>query len=269
VAGEPLAAGPAPAPAPGPVLLIDDDPTLLEALSRILVRDGFEARTAQNGLEGLRMARECRPSLIVLDVMMPLMDGWEVLKAFKADPALASIPVVMLTILDQVERGLALGAAEFLFKPIDRAQLSGVLQKFRVQGAVPRILVVGGDGPVHDTLQKLQALEGWESRPVPAGAGAAEILAQPVPGLVLLDLEAPGLEASAFLAGKQRNPGWAEVPVIAVSARDLSRAEREELGRNQVAAVLNKGHYTGDDLFEEVQRALRRGVGPSRERGRP
>ncbi|WP_306591176.1 ATP-binding protein [Geothrix sp. 21YS21S-4] len=130
---EPAATGPVLSPMAGPVLLVDDDPTLLEALARLLVRGGVDVRTAQNGREGLRAARECRPSLVVLDVMMPTMDGWEVLRAFKEDLALAAIPVVMLTILDQVERGLALGASEFLFKPIDRAQLMGVVEKYRAR----------------------------------------------------------------------------------------------------------------------------------------
>jgi signal transduction histidine kinase len=113
------------------MLVIDDDPSVCELMTRLCGKEGYEVVTAGTGEEGLKLAREKRPNLITLDVMMPGMDGWTVLKTLKADPQLSSIPVVMMTIADDRARGLALGAADYLVKPVDRNRLAGVLEAHR------------------------------------------------------------------------------------------------------------------------------------------
>ena len=113
------------------MLVIDDDPSVCELMTRLCGKEGYEVLTAGNGEEGLKLAREKRPNLITLDVVMPGMDGWTVLKTLKADPQLSSIPVVMMTIADDRARGLALGAADYLVKPVDRIRLAGVLEAHR------------------------------------------------------------------------------------------------------------------------------------------
>jgi CheY-like chemotaxis protein len=123
--------------APRRMLVIDDDPSVCELMTRLCGKEGYEVVTARNGEEGLKLAREKRPSLITLDVVMPGMDGWAVLKTLKADPQLSEIPVVMITIADDRERGMALGAADYLVKPVDRNRLAGVLEAHRSGGAAP------------------------------------------------------------------------------------------------------------------------------------
>ena len=252
---------PSPAPIQGPILLIDDDPSLLKALSRLLVLDGHEVLTASDGTEGLRLAAASHPGLIVLDVMMPHMDGWAVLKALKGDPALAPIPVVMLTILDEAQKGLALGAVDYLFKPIDRAQLANAMKKFRPSGSLARVLVVEDDIPTQEAVQRSLLSEGWESWPAMDGFAAIDYLHKETPSLILLDLMLPGMDGFSFLAEKQQNPQWVAIPVIVVTARDLSEKERDRLRQAQVAAVLQKGLYSKGELMEEVRRAVQRGLG--------
>jgi signal transduction histidine kinase/CheY-like chemotaxis protein len=265
---------PGPVPAPrgpggrGQVLLIDDDPHLLEALTRILARDGFGVVAAQDGLEGLRLARLDPPDLVVLDVMMPRMDGWAVLKAFKGDPLLADIPVVMLSILEEAERGLALGAIDYLYKPVDRAQLTRVLARHRPAQPPFRILVVEDDVPTQHAVQRLLLSEGWESWPALDGREALQRMEPEAPGVVLLDLMMPGMDGFEFLAEKQRRPAWADIPVVVLTARDLTPAERERLRAAQVSAVLQKGLYTRGELVEEIRKAVRRGL-PLEGRGHP
>jgi len=124
----------APAAAQAPrqrMLVIDDDPSVCELMTRLCGKEGYEVVTAATGEEGLKLAREKQPNLITLDVMMPGMDGWAVLKTLKADPQLSAIPVVMITIADERQRGLALGAADYLVKPVDRNRLAGVLEAHR------------------------------------------------------------------------------------------------------------------------------------------
>ena len=124
----------APAAAQAPrqrMLVIDDDPSVCELMTRLCGKEGYEVVTAATGEEGLKLAREKQPNLITLDVMMPGIDGWTVLKTLKADPQLSAIPVVMITIADDRQRGLALGAADYLVKPVDRNRLAGVLEAYR------------------------------------------------------------------------------------------------------------------------------------------
>ena len=113
------------------MLVIDDDPSVCELMTRVCGKEGFDVVTACDGEEGLKLARENRPDLITLDVMMPGMDGWSVLKALKEDGELRGIPVVMITVADEKERGFALGASDYLVKPVDRGRLAGVLEAHR------------------------------------------------------------------------------------------------------------------------------------------
>ena len=115
----------------GTVLVVDDDPSVRNLLGRFLSREGFQVETAPDGAAGLRRARELIPDVITLDVLMPGMDGWAVLSALKDDPALAEIPVVMLSVVDEKHLGFALGAAEYLTKPIERERLADVLRKYQ------------------------------------------------------------------------------------------------------------------------------------------
>jgi PAS domain S-box-containing protein len=114
-----------------PVLVIDDDPTVHDLIKRFLGRQGFRVISASSGEEGLKLAREQRPDVIVLDVQMPSMDGWTVLQALKADAELKDIPVVVLTMMDQKNIGYSLGAADYLMKPVDRERMTSVLKKYR------------------------------------------------------------------------------------------------------------------------------------------
>ena len=151
-------------PGVGTVLVIDDDPAVRDLMQRFLTREGFRVVTAPGGEEGLRLARELRPDAITLDVMMPGMDGWAVLSALKADPDVADIPVVMLTIVDDRNLGYALGAADYLTKPIDRERLVTVLKQHRRD--VP-VLVVDDDAALRQLLRRMlepRATRWWRRR---------------------------------------------------------------------------------------------------------
>ena len=162
-------------PGPPTILVVDDDPTVRELIERHLTREGFPVVTANGGQEGLRLARELHPAAITLDVMMPDLDGWTVLAAIKGDPELADIPVILVSIVDEKNRGYALGATDYMVKPVDRERLSGVLRN--ICGAVGRqVLLVDDD----DTMRRGDAAgarEGWlagrRGRERPGGAGAA------------------------------------------------------------------------------------------------
>ena len=127
------------------MLVIDDDPVQRDLMQRFLSKEGFCVRTAAGGEAGLRLARQLRPVAITLDVMMPDMDGWSVLSALKADAALRDIPVIMLTMVDDPERGFTLGAADYATKPVDRARLSQILKKYTCPHPPCPVLLVEDD----------------------------------------------------------------------------------------------------------------------------
>jgi DNA-binding response OmpR family regulator len=143
------------------VLIIDDDPATRDLLQRFLRKEGFGVYSVSSGQEGLRLAKDVRPTAITLDVMMPGMDGWAVLSALKGDPDLADIPVIMLTLLDDRSIGYALGASDYLIKPIDPSRLSAVLNKFRRESPPVPVLVVDDDPTHRAMVRRMLEKEGY------------------------------------------------------------------------------------------------------------
>ena len=187
----------------GRVLVIDDDEVIQNLMASFLNKEGYQVSIGRGGEEGLALARELRPDVITLDVAMPGMDGWSVLTALKADPELAGIPVIMLTMIEERSVGYALGAAEYLTKPIERDRLSHVLQKY-VRFRHRPVLVVDDDPDTRSLLESSLKKDGWNVQVAENGRVALEritsgIGSSIVPGLVLLDLMMPELDGLTFL----------------------------------------------------------------------
>ena len=234
----------------GTVLVIDDEPAVHEILVRTLAKYGFHVERALSGEEGLRLARKLHPRIITLDVMMPGMDGWSVLSALKSDPDLAEIPVIMLTIVDNKNLGYSLGAAEYLTKPIDRERLTSVLLRYRGE-MKNKALVVEDDLASREVLVRLLKNDGWLVAEAGNGIEALVELGRDRPGVVLLDLMMPEMDGFEFLEEINRHPEWKSIPVIVVTARELSSEDRQRLN-GHVSRVLQKGLYTRDELMEQI-----------------
>ena len=239
------------------VLVIDDDETVRDLMRRVLSREGFDVVTASDGQEGLALARELRPSVITLDVMMHEMDGWSVLQAIRADPALADIPVVMLSILDEKQRGFALGASAYLTKPVDRARLAAALEPFKAKGANQRALVVEDDEPTREMMRRLLIGEGWMVGAARNGRDALARLTEDTPHLILLDLLMPEMDGFEFLAKLRERPEWEFIPVIIITAADLTAEQRRHL-QGGVEHILQKAAYGQDELLVEIRRIIGR-----------
>jgi PAS domain S-box-containing protein len=237
-----IARAPEAAPA-GTVLVIDDDATARELVARSLEREGFRVVGAASGVTGLEVARALRPDVITLDVMMPGMDGWAVLAALKSDPALAEIPVVMLSVADEQRLGFALGASEYLTKPIERERLAAVLRKYgsRAGGAAGHVLVVEDDAGVRAVLRRALEGEGWSVSEAEHGRAALERMAQRVPDLVLLDLMMPEMNGFEFLEAVRERAAWRGVPVVVITAKDLTEEERRRLNGDVERVVVKRG----------------------------
>jgi signal transduction histidine kinase/CheY-like chemotaxis protein/HAMP domain-containing protein len=232
------------------VLVIDDDATVRDLMRRYLSREGFDVVTAAGGREGLEFARELHPSVITLDVFMPDMDGWSVLQAIKQDAELSRIPVVMMTISDEKQKGITLGASGYLTKPVDRAQLAQLLDRFKT--AMPRALVVEDNLTDRDMMRRLLVGEGWEVIVASNGREALDRLKSENPNLILLDLMMPEMDGFEFLAEFRKTPKFASTPVIVVTAADLSREDRRRLDGG-VEHILQKAAPSREDFLRQIR----------------
>jgi signal transduction histidine kinase/DNA-binding response OmpR family regulator len=237
------------------VLVVDDDATARELIAEQLKAEGFSVVTAAGGLEGLKLAKDLRPMVITLDVMMPDLDGWSVLAALRQDPDLAEIPVIMITILDEHRRGVALGAAGYLTKPIDRERLHRMVSRFRVSARPTRVLLVDDDKDQRDRLRGWLDGEQWVVQETADGREALKRLQADKPDVILLDLMMPEMDGFAVVAALQKEPRWRDIPVIVITARDLDAKDRERLNSG-VQSVLVKETFRPADLVERIRRLV-------------
>jgi signal transduction histidine kinase/CheY-like chemotaxis protein len=236
------------------VLVIDDESSVRELMQRFLVKEGFRVITAASGEEGIRLARETRPDAITLDVMMPGMDGWTVLTALKADPDVADIPVIMLTIVDDKNMGYALGATDYITKPVERNRLVTVLRKHR-RGTLP-VLLVEDDAALRELVRRTLEKEGCVVTEAENGRVALDRVREALPGLILLDLLMPEMDGFEFLSELRRHDAWRGIPVILVTAKTLTAEDRQRMS-GQVQQFLEKGAYSRDALLREVRDMVR------------
>ena len=237
------------------ILAIDDDPAVLDILTRNLTREGYAVRTATNGEEGVALARTLQPRLITLDVMMPSMDGWSVLTALKADPTTFGIPVVMISIVEERQLGFALGAAEYLTKPIDRNRLMDILAKYAGSEVRQTALVVDDLPDNRTLLAALLEREGWNVLQADNGRTALQTVDHQQPSLILLDLMMPVMDGFEFLRELRQREDGRLIPVVVVTAKDLSTEEKNLL-RTSVENVIQKSTISHEDLLADIRNKI-------------
>ncbi len=257
-AARPASEGAQPARAPL-VLVIDDDSASRDLLQRSLNRDGFLVVAAAGGEEGLRLARELRPTVITLDVMMPSMDGWAVLKRLKADPDLARIPVIMLTMVDNKNLAVRLGAAEYMTKPIDRTLLVALMDKYRCGEPPCTVLLVEDDADTREMMREILMKQHWEVVEAENGHAALSRIRQSRPTLILLDLMMPRMDGFELAAALQGQPDWASIPIVVLTAKDVTTDDLMRLD-GLVEKVLHKGSNSREDIVRAVRELVSTGV---------
>ena len=237
------------------VLVIDDDAEACEIIRRFLEKDDFNVVTALSGEQGLRLAHEVHPAAITLDVVMPDMDGWSVLRALKADPVLHTIPVIILTMIDDRTRGYSLGAVDYLTKPVDRGLLHKALSRYYCAEEVCSVLLVEDDIDTREIMARTLEKASWEVSEAGNGREALDIMSDLQPRLILLDLMMPVMDGFGFLAELRARSEWQQIPVIVITAKDLTADDRERLN-GWVEEVLEKNAYSRDQLMERVSEAV-------------
>ncbi len=234
------------------ILVIDDDSAIHDLMRHYLEPKGFKVMVTADPEVGLQLAKQHHPHVIILDVIMPKIDGWSVLTQLKADAELASIPVIMATVLDNKSMGITLGATDFLIKPIQREHLDNLLKKYQETLTSKLILVVDDDQNNRDLIQKQLEKDGWEVLLAENGMKALQILNEYTPALLLLDLMMPELDGFGVIDQLRKNEQWRNIPVVIVTAKTLTEADRARLN-GYVENVLQKGNYTRQSLLQEVR----------------
>jgi CheY-like chemotaxis protein len=230
------------------VLVVDDDPNALDLLGRTLQEAGVKVVTASDGQEALNLARTLNPAAITLDVLMPGMDGWEVLRELKADPATQDIPVIMVTMTDDRALGYALGATEFLTKPVQRAQLVQLLERYAPEDSERRALVVDDKLENREVLRRALEQEGWQVSEAENGQVALERLAEQSPSLILLDLMMPVMDGFEFVMEMHKLDSSKSIPIVVVTAKDVTEEDRRRLN-GDVVGLIQRGGLDRESLL--------------------
>jgi signal transduction histidine kinase/DNA-binding response OmpR family regulator len=240
------------------VLVIDDDPDVRTLMARVLSKEGFDVILAADGDEGLALAKQLRPAAITLDVIMPGTGGWSVLTALKADPEVCDIPVVMVTMTDDRRMGYALGASDYLTKPVDPARLAGILRRHttRSEGDSAVVLVIDDDPPARQLMRRLLIKDGWSVSEAENGRAALDRLRHEHPAVIVLDLIMPEVDGFELLEILRKTPAWRTIPVVVVTAKDLSEEESRWLN-GSVSKVLSKAASRWEELLPVVREQLR------------
>lgn len=238
----------------GVVLVVDDDALARQLVRRHLETEGFSVVEAADGPTGLEKAREVQPDCVTLDVMMPGTDGWTVLTRLKSDPDLAGIPVIMLSVVDERNLGFALGASEYLTKPVERRHLASVIERYAPAGG-ETVLVVEDDPSVREVLKRSLEQDGRRVLEAENGRVALELLDDALPDLVLLDLIMPEMDGFEFLDALREQPKYRALPVVVLTAMDLTEEDRRRLNGG-VERILSKDGLDPDAALAEVRRLV-------------
>ncbi|MEP6519372.1 response regulator [Microcoleus vaginatus] len=247
------------APAVGTVLVVDDDPISRDLIQRALSRQGLHVEVAGSGEQALRLAKQLRPDAITLDVIMPGMDGWAVLSALKADPDLAEIPVILLSFVGNKSLGFALGASDYLTKPVDGKRLAALLNKYRrdqdgvaSNNLTCQILIVEDDLATREILRCVLETQGWAVTEADSGRAALDRLKVARPHLILLDLMLPEMDGFELIGELRKSHSGDPIPIVVITGKNLTPAESQQLN-GYVERVLQKGVYSCDTLLRDVR----------------
>jgi CheY-like chemotaxis protein len=243
------------------VLAIDDDPDVLALMSSRLAGSEFSVVTALGGQEGLKLAAQLRPDLITLDILMPGLDGWEVLRRLKSNPQLQHVPVVMMSIHENRALAFGMGAAECLVNPVSRERLLDVLGVYAAKGAGAPVLVVDDEADARALVRDILTAGGYRVTEAADGREALEAIARERPALVVLDLMMPELDGFEVLEHLGADPALRELPVVVLTALALGPADEARL-KAGAQLVLAKGATSTEDLLAHLVGAIRRRLTP-------
>ncbi|MBA7576034.1 Sensor histidine kinase RcsC [subsurface metagenome] len=244
------------------VLTVEDNPEAQEMLRIYLEDSGYQVIQAYTGKEAVNLAREHKLCAITLDIIMPGQDGWDVLQELKSTPETADIPVIMVSIVDNRELGLSMGAIAYLIKPVDHDELIKTLRNIERENGIKinRVLVVD-DNPADVELIAAflddPGIDGRDVLKAYGGADGIKLARKHCPDLIVLDLMMPDVDGFEVIKRLRRSKKTKDIPILIVTGKELSEEEQEFLRKN-IRHIMIKGKFTKEDLLESIKETLER-----------
>ncbi|HTY60381.1 MAG TPA: response regulator [Bacteroidota bacterium] len=236
-------------------LVIEDAPQAGELLRMHIESAGYRVEIARNGSDAVDMAKRLRPNVITLDLLLPVKDGWQVLKELKRHPLCKHIPVIIVSIIDEKSLGFSLGAVEYFVKPVNRDELVQALDRVHIlprsARQKPAVLIIDDDKAATDLIHVMLENEGYRVFKAFQGKEGVEIATRERPDLIILDLIMP--ETSGFNVAYQLKqiPATRDIPIIILTSMEIDNETQEQLG-SYVSGLMNKGAFTKKDLLREI-----------------
>jgi signal transduction histidine kinase/CheY-like chemotaxis protein len=239
------------------VLVVEDDPAAVRLLRTYLESDGYAVAVAVDGESALVAAARSAPDAIILDVLLPGMDGWELLRRLKSEERMRDIPVIIVTVVDEREVGLALGAVDYFVKPVDRKALLDRLARYqfttKVRERPVRVLTVDDDPAALAMLDAALRPEGFTVVAAHGGREALDLARDNQLDLVICDLLMPDLDGFGVVAALKSEPRTRDVPILILTAHELSASDKARLN-GKILGVVGKGAAAEEGLREWLGR---------------
>jgi signal transduction histidine kinase/CheY-like chemotaxis protein len=234
------------------VLVIDDDPIARDLLKRFLIREGFGVVASGNGQDTLLLAKQWKPIAITLDILLYKTVGWDILAQLKADPEIAAIPVIIVSIVDDKNRGFALGAADYLSKPVNPETLTAIVRKFCLDSTAGSVLIVDDDEPSRRLLRRMLERSEWKIEEAANAVDGLEKIDRSAPSLIILDLMMPEMDGFEFVERLRAQEKYRSIPIVVLTAMTMTEAEKKRLG-GHVNKIEQKTSINLTSLFSELK----------------
>ncbi|MDP9238717.1 MAG: response regulator [Chloroflexota bacterium] len=239
------------------ILLVEDDQAAIDLLTIYLSGAGFNVSVARDGEEGLAMARSLHPAGITLDISLPRLDGWDFLTQIKGDSSTADIPVIIVSMLDERGKGFALGAADYLVKPVNRDELLATLRRFTAAGrganAPCKVLAIDDEPLALELLEAILVPQGFTVLRASGGEEGMMKAEAEQPALIILDLLMPEMDGFTVAERLRGNPATAGIPIIVLTSKSISQTDRARLN-SQISHLARKAEFNRGEFVELVRR---------------
>lgn len=241
------------------ILVIEDDPNASQIICHFLRQEGFRVAVAKDGYQGLSMARQLQPAAITLDILLPEKDGWQVLKELKEHPATRSIPVVIISIVDDKKQGLSLGTWEYIVKPVERKTLMKSLRRLSVpadsSSANKKILVVDDDPKLIEMVGAILREEGFQAIGAVGGKEGIRLARAEQPAAIILDLLMPDVSGFDVIEELRKEDPAENIPILILTAHDIKPEEKERLN-GRIEGISHKGPFSKEEFLANIREAL-------------
>ncbi|MBI3814679.1 MAG: response regulator, partial [Nitrospinae bacterium] len=237
------------------IMVIDDEINSITLLRRTLEKEGYEVVGIQDPNEAIKRVGEIKPNAIILDVIMPKRDGWEIIQELKSKPETKDIPVIFCTIIADKKLGFSLGASDYLVKPVRDDDLLRSLRM--LNGSIKKIVVIDDNPQDAELVGRFLKGHGYTVKIALGGREGIGYIKRHKPELIIVDLMMPEVDGFAVIEEAKSNPATKDIPIIVVSAKDITAEDRKRLN-GYIEVLIGKGMLNEDELMQEIVKALKK-----------